>query len=182
MDELHKLKGGDPLVWPSLAQKRLTAPAGSLPASGSGESEAAPDQTRDKNPTSAPPFGGQGTGALDQLEEYLERKAARYEEVARSEPRMCSDEDADVLLKHAAESRVQLAALVELRRAPRPQSEGQSVRCPACQNDDAGTITELLCCGKCDRLWAPESGGASVPPNESGMATGGNRADSDKGA
>jgi len=108
---------------PVEALKRLegTPPAGSLPASGSGAAEREPSQPRDTCSSSAPPFGGQATGELQRLLEYLENEAENMEAlgtpVEGEDP--CIRESAE---RYAADYRLWASLVRDAIGEPRAQS------------------------------------------------------------
>lgn len=157
--------------------KRLegTPPAGSLPASGSGAAERCPDQTRDTCSSSAPPFGGQGTGALERLLEYLEDEAANMDALATpmegEDPRIRESAE-----RYAAEYREWASAVRDAIGAPRPQSGEEGAEecwvrnnaryCVASQDWRINSGRCLACPARGKRVER------SGPPNAIGMAAG----------
>lgn len=145
-----------------------TPPAGSLPASGSGARGAAPDQTRDKNTSSAPPFGGQGTGSLLRLRDHLIREAAYWRDLAEAQ----KDSDIRVMIEEVSVLRAAVystvaAQLTDAAGLPRPQSEGESVpACSMCHQEYYEGLKKDCVMGKrCPFNARRKSDGASGPPN-----------------
>lgn len=99
--------------WGLQLRSRLegTPPAGSLPASGSGARGAAPDQARDTDTSSAPPFGGQATGELQRLIQHLEKRAAEQEAHGRRFARKGMDLSKNFAIGMAAGLRAAIADL-----------------------------------------------------------------------
>lgn len=121
---IHYHDGGCPYGCADEYLARLTAPQGSFPASGSEDAKRPEDQSPDKNPTSASPFGGQGTGELERVLENARRSAAQFDaDLIAGMERGMSDRNLGKLEGAACALRAMLAFAAALRSEPRPQSE-----------------------------------------------------------
>lgn len=104
-----------------LGDLKTVAPAGSPPASGSGCRGAGPEPDAHTCSPQLGTFGGQGTGALERLLEYLEDEAANMDALATpmegEDPRIRESAE-----RYAAEYREWASAVRDAIGAPRPQS------------------------------------------------------------
>lgn len=99
------------------------APAGCSSEAGSGARSRAEDLPTHTSPHGADVPEAKGRVPLDELKDYLETKAAKHETLRDSYAEASWSHHRDHNEKRAADFRLWLTALAELRGAPRPQSE-----------------------------------------------------------
>lgn len=136
------------------------APAGSSPASGSGDRSRSDGQTPTNLRHGSAIREAKGRVPLNELRLYLRHKAAMLEDSLNAGE---FEDDVDLerdVIKEAADFRLWLAELEKLRRAPRPQSErSEAQRSGPCFGQFVTELhTEFLEAAKNERARGNEDG------------------------
>lgn len=120
------------------------APAGCSSEAGSGARSRAEDLPTHTSPHGADVPEAKGRVPLDELKDYLETKAAKHETLRDSYAEASWSHHRDHNEKRAADFRLWLTALAELRGAPRPQSECSGAQA-SCRHCGQGLAEDGVC-------------------------------------